>query len=196
MLALLVGPLLVVLLQLSLRRGTGAALAAAVGIWVSDLSFVLLAHYGVGGLSALTSRGNFTEIVGTIGALLLLAVAVTLWFRRPPDLDAAPDVVGRRGLIAPFLQGFAINTFNPFTVTFWSLFSLTQVHDRQLLPAEATALYAGILFTIVITDLAKVMAAGQLRRFLRPTMLRRVQRLGAVLLAVFGVVLGVRVWWQ
>lgn len=195
MLALLVGPLLVLLVQLSLRRGTAAALAGAGGIWVSDLCFILLGHYGVGHVSQLLEHVRFAEIVGSAGALVLCGVAGAMWVRRPPDLGSGRHLPGRRGLAGAFLQGWAINTFNPFTVFFWAAFTVSQVHDRELPPAAAWAIYAGILSTIVVTDTLKVFLAKRLRNLLTPRTTRRVQRMGALALAVFGIALGVRVWW-
>lgn len=195
LLALLVGPLVILLIQLSLRRGTAAALAAAFGIWLSDLSFILLTHYGIGELTEIVELPAFTQLVGTAGCLILVVIAIVMWFRPPPDLTEQRKMPSRKGLFASALQGFAINTFNPFTLTFWSVFALTQVHERELTEQNAWAVYGGILLTIVVTDTIKVLMALKLRGWLRPEIVLRVQRLGALALAVFGVVLGVRVWW-
>lgn len=193
-LSLLVGPLMVLLLQLSLRRGTLAAFFAAGGIWLSDLVFILATHYGIGSLDELISDPSFRQIVGGIGCVILLTSAVIMWFRDPPDLDIERELPRKRGLLAAFLQGFAINTFNPFTIGFWTLFTVSQVHDRHLDTAAAWAIYAGILGTIIITDTIKVLAARKVRDFLQPKVIRRVQQLGGIALAVFGVALGLRVW--
>lgn len=192
-LSLLVGPLVVMLLQLSLRRGTAAAFAAALGIWVSDLLFMLATHYGIGGLDVLSEDTTFQRIVGGVGVLILLGTAVFMWFREPPDLEAEREMPNKRGLFGALLQGFAINTFNPFTVGFWVLFSISQVHDRNLKDASAWAIYGGLLGTIIITDAVKILAARKLRSFLRPEIISRVQRLGALVLAGFGIVLGIRI---
>lgn len=182
------------LLQLSLRRGTLAAFFAAGGIWVSDLLFILATHYGIGSLDELINDSSFRLIIGAIGSIILIATAIIMWFRNPPDLDIERELPRKRGLFAAFLQGFAINTFNPFTVGFWTLFTVSQVHDRQMDTSAAWAIYGGILGTIVLSDTIKVLAARKVRDFLKPKVILRVQRLGAVALAVFGVVLGLRVW--
>lgn len=194
-LALLVGPLVVLLLQLSIRRGTVAALAAAFGIWLSDLSFILLTHYGIGSLANFSTDGSLALWVGSIGGVLLVGTAVYMWFRDPPDLTAERDIVNHSGVLAGLLQGFALNTFNPFTIAFWSFFTFSQVQERDLSGGEAWAIYAGILLTIVVTDTAKVFAARKLRDWLRPSVLLKAQRFGALVLGVFGLVLWVRIWW-
>ena len=195
-LSLLVGPILVLLLQHSLRGGTRTAMMAAAGIWVGDLLFVLGTHYGMARLLPLTEGRYFAEIVGTVGMFLLIGMAIFLWRRKPLDLKKATKNkrYRRRGMWSAFAQGFAVNTFNPFTIGFWSFFAITQVHERELAEPSAWAIYAGILGTIVLTDVLKVLGARRLRQLLRPEITARVQRFGALALGVFGLVLGVRVW--
>jgi len=194
-LALLVGPLVVLLLQLSIRRGTLTAFAAALGIWLSDLVFIFATHYGIGGLGGIKDDPVFQSILGGIGVLILLGTAIFMWFRPPPDLTGERALPSKRGLFGALLQGFAINTFNPFTVGFWVFFTTTQVNDRSLIEPEAWAIYGGLLGMIIFSDTIKVLAARRLRDFLRPDVLVKVQRIGAIVLGVFGLVLGVRVWW-
>ncbi len=193
-LALLIGPLLVLLLQLSLRQGTLAAFAGALGIWVSDACLAAATHFGLGGLNTITDSVYLTKIIGSVGGAVLLIVAIITWFRKPIDLAAERVMPNRNGLLSAFAQGFAINTFNPFTISFWSFFSVTQVHDRGLTDEATLAMYAGILLTIVLTDSLKVASARKLRDFLTPKTALWAQRFGALVLALFGVVLAVRVW--
>lgn len=191
-LSLLVGPLVVLLLQLSIRRGTAAALAAAFGIWMSDLMFITATHYGIGSISELTPEGSWGNWLGALGGVILIGTGIYMWFRKPPDLSAEREELNRRGLLSGALQGFALNTFNPFTVGFWSVFTLTQVHERDLQEPAAWAIYGGILGTIIITDCVKVLAARKLRGWLTPSLLLKVQRVGALLLGGFGLLLGWR----
>ncbi|OAV43266.1 LysE family translocator [Lewinella sp. 4G2] len=195
-LSLLVGPILVLLLQLSLRRGTFMALVGAAGIWVSDLIYVLLTHYGMGAVTKFTAYPYFAEVVGTVGMILLVGMATIMWFRPPVIIEADSERIRtRRSVLGAFLQGVAINAFNPFTIGFWTVFSITQIHDRDLPEPSAWAIYGGILGTIILTDTLKVLSAKKLREFLQPEMVIKVQRFGALALGMFGLVLGLRVWW-
>ncbi|WP_116126396.1 LysE family transporter [Lewinella sp. IMCC34183] len=193
-LSLLVGPLVVLLVQLSLRRGTVASFAAALGIWTSDVLYISIAHYGLEGLERILENDYLNEIFGTIGALLLLAVALVMWFRKPPSLKANRIIPSRRGLLSCWAQGFAVNTLNPFTAFFWSTFVVTQVHNRELVGYESLAIYAGIMGTIIVADAGKVLGARKLRELLKPATMQRAQRAGALALGMFGILLAVRVW--
>ena len=194
LLSLLVGPLVVLLIQLSLRRGTLASFAAAAGIWTSDLLYISTSHFGLGGLEHILDYRYLNEVVGSVGAVLLVGVGLVMWYRKPPSIKGKKILPTRRGLVSAWVQGFLLNTLNPFTAFFWSTFVVTQVHNRALLGVEALAIYGGIMGTIMLADSAKVLGARKLRAFLRPAMMLRAQRVGAVALGVFGVVLGVRVW--
>lgn len=193
LLSLLVGPLMILLVQLSLRRGTLASFAAALGIWTSDIGLISFAHYALDDLDQLLDYPNFNFIAGTVGSLILLGVGVAMWFRQPPSLDRRM-LPGKRGLMSSWLQGFAVNTFNPFTFFFWSTFVVTQVHDQDLPPPQAGAIYLGIIGVIILSDSAKVLGARKLREWLNPQHMLQAQRAGAVALGVFGIVLALRVW--
>ena len=194
LLSLLVGPLVVLLIQLSLRRGTLASFAAAAGIWTSDLLYISASHFGLEGLERILDYPYLNEVFGSVGAVLLVGVGLVMWYRKPPNVKGRKILPTRRGLVSAWVQGFLVNTLNPFTAFFWSTFVVTQVHNRSLLGVEALAIYGGIMGTIMLADSAKVLSARKLRAFLRPAMMLRAQRVGAVALGVFGVVLGVRVW--
>lgn len=192
-LAILVGPLIVLLIQLSLEEGTLSSLMAALGIWVSDLLFVLAAHFGMGQLQRLVGSPNFNEFVGTIGGIILIVVGLGMWIRRPPEFGKEIERRPPRYLLS-FFKGFAINTFNPFPVFFWPTVAMGIVYEERLLDVEAAFLYGGILGVVILTDTLKVIGARYLRKWLTPDHARSAQRLGAIALMVFGVVLWVRVW--
>jgi len=192
-LALLVGPLIILLIQISLEEGTLSSLVAAMGIWFSDLLYVLATYFGLGQLQSFIDHPSFEEIVGTVGGVILLLTGLAMWYKRPPrfgrEVHIRPARLGRS-----FLRGFVINTFNPFPVFFWSAVSVGIVFEDRLNNTETIALYGGILGMVVLTDTLKVLAARKLRQKLTPKAARIAQRVGAFALMVFGLVLFVRVW--
>lgn len=193
-LAILVGPLIVLLVQLSLEEGTLSSLCAGFGIWASDLLYILLVHFGLGQLRALIDHPSFEPVVGSLGGLILVAVGVGMWLRRPPKFRD-PRAGRRPRYFWSFWKGFAINFFNPFPVFFWSAVSVGIVYEEELTTAQTLTLYAAILGTIILTDTLKIGAARYLRRWLTPQYAQVVQRAGGGLLMVFGLVLWFRAWW-
>lgn len=192
-LAVLVGPIVVLLIQLSLEEGTLSSLCAAVGIWCSDILYILGSHFSMGKLSSIAKNPNFEAYIGSIGGLILLIVGLVMWRRRPIHFrEVRADRRPRYGMA--FLKGFAINTFNPFPIVFWSSVSVGIVYEDQLNSNETLALYGAIVATVIVTDTLKVFAARYLRKWLTPSYARVVQRIGAGALMIFGLILWVRVW--
>lgn len=192
-LAILVGPVIVLLIQISLEEGTLSSLCAGLGIWASDLIYVIVAHFGVGMLVRFTDHPNFEAIVGSFGGLILIGVGYGMWRRRPVQFKKIRSARKPRYGVS-FLKGFAINFFNPFPVVFWSSVSVGIVYEDQLSSEHTLALYGAIMATVVVTDVLKIVAARYLRRWLTPGHARMVQRIGAGALMVFGLVLWGQVW--
>ncbi len=192
-LAVLVGPLVVLLVQTGVEYGTRVGLAAGAGIWLSDLLFIGVCHYGLAGVEAWLAHPLFTPVVGGLGTLVLVGTGLLSLLTPPPDLDADLRMSRRRAAAQAFGRGFAYNTFNPFTVFFWVTAATTLVLARRLTDGQAGLLYAGILGTVVVTDALKVLLARRLRRRLTPARLRLVRRVAGVLLMGCGLVLAVRV---
>lgn len=192
-LALLVGPIIVLLIQLSLEEGTLSSIFAGLGIWCSDLLFILASHFGLGKLRLLIDNPHFEEWVGTLGGVILIIVGISMYLRQPIKFNENLERRNANYWVS-FIKGFGINTFNPFPVFFWSAVSVGVVYEEQLTNNETLVLYAGIIGTVIITDAIKIGAARYLRRWLTTDHTRMVQRFGAVALMLFGLVLWIRVW--
>lgn len=192
-LAILVGPIIVLLIQLSLEEGSLSSVCAALGIWASDLVYVLLAHFGLGQLLTFVDHPNFELVISSVGGVILLIVGFAMWQRRPLKFRKVREHRRPRYWLS-FVKGFGINFFNPFPVVFWSTVSVGIVYEGRLSNAETWALYLGIMLTIIATDLLKVFAARYLRKWLTPKHVGIVQRVGAGFLMFFGIALWVRAW--
>lgn len=196
LLALLVGPLLVALLQASLERGTRAALMVALGIWMSDVLFVLSVYFGINQLHNVITWSGFELSLGLVGAIVLALVGVTTLITPPPSLtDNNNLLAGAKDYSALLVKGFLINTLNPFTVFFWVTIMTGVILKNDYDTSQATLYFSGILGTIVVTDSMKVFLAKKIRNKLTPRHLWWVRRVAGIALLLFALALVVRVTW-
>ena len=192
LLALLVGPLIVALLQASLEQGTRAGLTVALGIWVSDLLFILTVFFGVGAVLMWVEWESFELSLGLLGALVLLATGLLTLLTPPPALTGEAVPRAHAGL---WMKGFLINTINPFTVFFWVSMMTGVVLEEQWAAGEAVAFFGALLGTIVTTDTLKVLLARQIRHRLGQRQLLWIRRVSGLALLIFALVLAGRVIW-
>ena len=194
LLAILVGPLLVALIQASLEQGTQAGLAVALGIWVSDLLFVLTVYFGINYVNAWIALDNFEVTLGLAGALVLLATGILTILTKPPRLDDPNHLLkNTKGPLALWTKGFLVNTINPFTVFFWASVMTGVILERDYDGQEATFFFLGILSMIVFSDSLKVILAKKIRHKLTTRHLWWVCRVAGIALIFFAGVLAVRV---
>jgi threonine/homoserine/homoserine lactone efflux protein len=194
-LSFMIGPIFFALVQTSVDEGFRAGLMVAVGIWVSDTSYVLGVYFGVSLLANIVNTQTFTLVLGVAGSILLTIFGLVTLLTIPKGLltNTLPEYKRSSSYLSLFIKGFLINTINPFTVFFWSSLMGTVVIKDGFHGTQAFIFFAGVLGTIVVTDLLKVLLAKRIRYSLRPVHLLWLRRISGAALIAFGVVLLVRV---
>jgi threonine/homoserine/homoserine lactone efflux protein len=186
LLSVSVGPVVFTIIKLSLRNGYKAGFAFAAGVSGSDILLVLLGNMAAELVRAALA---FEMTIALVGAAILFIMGVwSFFFRKDPvmdnsELDAS---LRRRDLVKYGLQGFLINTMNPGAILFW----LTTCTAFAYLPfSERTLLFGCCLLVVVVADLLKVALAGKLRQFFTPHTLHIINRVSALILIGFGLVI-------
>ncbi len=192
-LAILVGPLLVALIQAALEQGTRAGLMVSIGIWVSDLLYILGVYFGLSYLDQAVQWPHFETVATLAGAIVVGITGLLTIFTPPPRLDFTQQDSGKpRPIEGPFklwLKGFLINTVNPFPIFFWGAVVMKGiVLEEAYTPAQAGLLFGAIMGVIVFTDSLKVVLAKAIRHHLKPHHLVWVRRISGLILC--GIALG------
>jgi threonine/homoserine/homoserine lactone efflux protein len=187
-LAVLLGPLFVVLIETSMRYGARSGLMVGSGIWFSDILFFLSSYAFVNQISHLAKDVTFHYWVGKLGGFLLITIGFYKLFK--PELPKSENMSSRTlRNVGFFGKGFLINTLNPFTFVFW--FGI--IGSRILAPSEnnygiiLTCLT--ILFVIITTDLTKILGAKWISKRVQSTFMKRVNIMAALVLVLAGLVL-------
>lgn len=194
-LSFMIGPIFFALVQTSVDEGFRAGMMVAVGIWVSDTSYVLGVYFGVSLLANVVNTQTFTLTLGIAGSILLTIFGLATLLTIPKGLltNTLPEYKRSSSYLSLFIKGFLINTINPFTVFFWTSLMGSVVIKDGFNGTQAFVFFAGVLGTIVVTDLLKVFLAKRIRYSLRPVHLLWLRRISGAALIAFGVVLLVRV---
>ena len=192
-LAILVGPLLFALIQTTLEKGVKYGVSVGSGNWFSDLLFIVATFFGVNSIYKLIEWKNFELVVGVLGGFILLAIGFFIVFSKSPGYK--PDVKkgNIRDLGSSFVLGFIINTVNPFTVLFWIGVMTTTVEEKGLNRSDTLWFAGGIFFMIVLTDVLKVAFAHKIKQWLTEKHIRAVRKIAGLAIALFGLVLILRV---
>lgn len=188
LLASMVGPIFFTLLQTGIERGVRAGLAVSFGELFSDVLYILAAYFGLRWLMQHVDKIQFQFYVGLLGGAILIVFGLVSIFSKMPPV-AESKALDAKSLLGFFGKGFAINTFNPFTLIFWMGTTSSTVIAQHYSAIDAVLFYGGTIGTIALFDLLKVWGAKTIRPYLKPNFLVWVRRAAGIGLVIFGLVL-------
>ena len=111
-----IGPVFFYLVQVSLQHGTKSGMAAAIGIFVSDITAVILCYFWAIKLFEAESSKLWLSI---IGGVILFIFGLNYIFK--PKLPVnQPLSLGTKHYATFFTKAFLINFVNPFVFAVWT----------------------------------------------------------------------------
>lgn len=187
-----IGPAFFGLIQTSLKNGARSGIAMALGIFASDLTYLLLAYFGVSGW---LMDEKYALPVGIFGGVLLIGYGIVQIVKKTvvQNVEGEPALVKTPNHSSMALKGFLMNFLNPFVLFLWigaiSLASNKLDHD----PAKIIAFFAATLSTILGTDILKSLGAGKIKGYINESTIHKVNMIAGIILLISGIVLIVRV---
>ncbi len=117
------GPASAAVVDASLRRGPGRALALGAGAALVDFAYFLSATTGTGLL--LSGNPDAAETLRIVGGVLLAGFGIVLLVRKPPDQQTPLRRLNATTALAALGTGIAISGLNPALATTWLVLSST-----------------------------------------------------------------------
>jgi threonine/homoserine/homoserine lactone efflux protein len=187
LLSVSVGPVVFSVIKQSINHGHKGGLSFAIGVAVSDLTWVLISNVFTEFFNRLL---QFEKVIGIGGSILLLSMGVYFLFFKKVQLNEMGDGLemkrNTRDYVRIFFAGYFVNVLNPGVIAFWftcaTAFVTTPVNER-------IALFATCLFVVFMADVFKIFLANRLRKRLTLKTIRIINKLSGIILIVFGVVL-------
>lgn len=157
----------------------------AIGLWISDGLFALLAHFG---MHTFLLGKEIDYRWGYIAALILVIMGITS-IKSKDNFEPQSELkFARSGNL--FLKGFLINTFNPFVLLFWMGVATQVDYETE----NATLLfYAGLLSTVMFGDLVKIFFAHKIAQKMKPKHLSLLRAIGGIVLIICAIVMVYRI---
>ena len=182
-LAMLIGPVFFALIETSIEKGFYPGFLVAIGIALSDTTYIFISYFG---LTNLLAEQTMEKYLGIVGGLILLTFGIVSFFksRKKREVKLKVQPKGFKRFIA---RGFMINGINPMVLFFWiGAVSLATV-EYNLKDNYILIFFISIIFTVFSTDLLKVYLANRLRFFVTPNFIKIMNIITGTAMVIFGI---------
>jgi threonine/homoserine/homoserine lactone efflux protein len=198
LLSVMVGPVFFVLLETSITKGIRAAIALDIGVFISDILYILFALSFVDQITSINSGEN-KLIFGFIGGSIFIIYGVYYFFKKSEMADltleaektSKDDGAATKDYLLISLKGFILNIANPAVIFYWlSILSLA----AQSVPDSAENVNTWILLFISILlgtyfcfDILKIFTAKRLRSLVNQNLLNALNILIGLIFLLTGI---------
>lgn len=190
LLSFMIGPVFFVLLETSVVKGFRAAVSFDLGVIIADVVFILIAYFSS---YKLIQAIKDDPALFTFGGLVMLTYGIISYVknravRKSIDPEDPSELV-KKNYLNLFIKGFFLNFINIGVLGFWLAIILTIGPQLELQPARMLTFFSTVILSYFVTDVFKILAAKQLRRYLNPKNIQNIKKIISVVLIVSGVFL-------
>ncbi len=184
MLSIMIGPVFFMLLQVSLEKGFFQGLIVALGINASDITYILLLHWGT---SYFIPTSFLKSYIPFLGGSVLIVFGLLLLLRKENADNSKDLLIKRNGNgFRYFTKGYLINLTSPFVPIFWWA-TVSMVSGKYGLGSKGDVFFfVTALSTVLSVDMGKVYLAGRLKKLIIGKVLRGMNVTIGILLMAFG----------
>jgi len=175
------GPVFFAIIELAIQGGKKPAFSLAAGVWLGDLTFVLMVFFG---LSFISEIPGFNFYLGLTGGIILICFGLASILSKVKKID--PESIQAASYLGYFVKGFAINVLNPFVFIFWIgiIGNLTKTEAQF---SHGLTYVAIILLTLVFSDLFKIYIADIIRDLMSEKQFKILRTISGLGLIAFGI---------
>lgn len=193
-LSIMLGPAFFILMEVTIRRGVRAGLAFDVGIFVSDILYILIAFLFYSQVAKFMTGENQGTIQILVGIIFLFLGTVTYLKKpKPVKVDEVGKVIhSSKDYLILALKGFILNMANPLIILYWFIVITEAAKHAVLTDSWKTSIFLylsvilGIYFAI---DVVKILIAKKLRSLITARILEALNQFIGVIFLLFGIVL-------
>lgn len=184
------------LIEVSITKGTKQALYVDLGIFFSDLSCIVLSYIFLDQLEFLTREKALMGIIaGSIFILFGLGYLVKSGkSAQAGTIDTGKDagqkvkMVKGKSETVSVLKGFFLNMMNPSVLIYWLSVMVIAAADFDGDGQDIFIFFTALLITFFSIDVMKIFGAAYLRKFLKQSIIERINVFTGVAFLIGGLI--------
>ncbi|WMJ74802.1 LysE family translocator [Cytophagaceae bacterium ABcell3] len=179
LLTIMLGPVFFGLLQTSINKGFKFGVYFAIGVAVSDVSFILITYFGIAGF---LDNEFFQKLIGIFGGIFMSVFGLYYFFKPVEEVLPVTTIEENARKSSFILKGFVLNIFNPSVLFFWVgvvSFISVQYEDNHV---QILSFFTAAVITVLTMDILKSYIANKIKKYFTTGFLKFLNKgLGAAL---------------
>jgi threonine/homoserine/homoserine lactone efflux protein len=194
LLSVMVGPVFFVLLETSITKGVRASLYLDLGVFISDVIYILFAFIFAAQIKGFTNNAsNNNFILGIRGGILFVGYGIyTLFSKSKNEITpkSKSTTIKNADSLVLGIKGFMLNFANPAVLFYWIgiIAQGNQITDKDH-PGQLIIFVSLVLLTYFAMDVLKILGAKKLRPLVTGALLLALNRLIGIIFTAIGVFL-------
>jgi len=180
------GPMGVIIIQKTLKKGVLAGFISGLGVSCADLFYATIAAFGLGiVINTIEEHKLWLQL---IGGLFLIIVGMVIYFDNPLKSMRQKKKISKTGLLGDFLTLFILTVSNPVSIViFMAVFAGTSVIGDEPTIKSQLILLTGIFFGGMLLWYILAILVNGFRRKFRLRLLLTINRIVGILVAILGI---------
>ena len=192
LLSIFVGPIFFVLIKTSIADGFKNAMYMVSGIFLSDLSCIIVCYLGL--VEAFTDP-DIKKWIMIIGGVILVVTGIVTYLKKKPINEDKISTGGAKEFKL-MAKGFLFNISTPTVILFWIGavgFAVSSYHADT---THVVLYFVGVLGTVVTIDILKAYGASKIRKWFTPKVLGKINKVTGAGIFIFGLIMLIRVYFN
>jgi len=177
------GPAFFAEVHTALHRGFWSGVLMAFGVFINDVSVVVLALLGA--VNVVGNNENY-YVLGIVGGGLLIIFGVVTFKRKVVVQGTEEYDNNNKHRLIFIIKGFILNLANPFVWLFWIGVVVSATASYQANTYKLVLFFSSALGVVFLSDIFKVFAASKLKQFLTDKFLITINKIAGIALFGFG----------
>jgi len=177
LLSVFIGPVFMYLIEVSIKKGVKEALFVDLGIFFSDFLCIIISYLFLNQLQDLQKQ---EFLIGIITGCIFVVFGIGYLMKSGKSIKPAKEVVDEvkqvhgRHLAVNVLKGFFLNMMNPAVLLYWLTVMAVGVDSFGTEDSRLVIFFVALLVTFFSIDILKIFGASYLRRFLKDSIIERI----------------------
>lgn len=185
LLSILIGPVFLLLIETSIKKGFKTAFIMDIGMILSDILIIVVVYFGASDILKGVVENKY---LGLAGGGLFVGFGISGFFNGNKKKQEIVSF-SKSNYSRYLFKGFLLNTINPSVLIFWLAtvtFVIAQYHvNRNNVPS----FFLCTIITIFTIDILKILAAVKIKKYMSLKFITTTGKVTSLILTAFGVFL-------